>query len=164
MFVIRDRSEHEQRARSRLMEPRKRRRDRRRERVQNSSFMDTVRAAFVRWVALEKWREVEDLRTTLGLDLEQALEEARQFPGRGRYQAIWIARWKAEFRPGVTGTDPGSVYGSIERVVGAALQEEEAERKARGDPPLDEDPEYKAFVDGALESLLREGGGTLGTG
>ena len=34
--------------------------------------MDTVRAAFIRWLALEKWREVEDLRATLGFDLGQA--------------------------------------------------------------------------------------------
>lgn len=38
--------------------------------------MDTVRAAFVRWVALEKWREIEDLQTTLGFDLAQAVKEA----------------------------------------------------------------------------------------
>lgn len=126
--------------------------------------MDTVRPAFIRWVALEKWREVEDLKATLGMDLGQAIEEAGRFPGRGRYQALWIARWKAEVCPEVTSADAGSLFGAIERAVAAALQEEEAERKSRGDPPLDEDPEYKAFVDSALERLLGEGGGTLGTG
>ena len=146
------------------MEPRKKRRKRREERVSGNAFMDTVRGAFVRWVALEKWREVEDLRATLGLDLGQAVDEAGQFPGRGRYQHLWMARWKAEVRPEVTGTEPGGVFKAIEQAVATAIEEEEAERKARGDPQLDEDPEYKAFVDGALESLLREGGGTLGTG
>lgn len=126
--------------------------------------MDTVRAAFVRWVALEKWREVEDLRTTLGYDLAQAVKEAGKFPGRGRYQQLWVTRWQAEVRPEVTGTDSGSVFGSIERAVGAALQDEEAARKAGGDGSLEEDLEYKAFVDTALERLLGEGGGTLGTG
>lgn len=126
--------------------------------------MDTVRASFVRWVALEKWREIEDLRTTLGLDLERAIDEAGQFPGRGRYQPLWVARWKAELRPEVTGTEPGGVFKAIERAVAAAVEEEEAERKSRGDPQLDEDPEYKGFVDAALERLLGEGGGTLGTG
>lgn len=146
------------------MEPRKRKRKRREERVEGNAFMDTVRTAFVRWVALEKWREVEDLRTTLGMDLGQAIEEAERFPGRGAYHLLWVARWKAEVRPEVTGTDPGSVFGSIERAVGAALQDEEAERKAGGDCSLEEDPEYKAFVDTTLERLLGEGGGTLGTG
>ena len=146
------------------MEPRKKRRKGRGKRVQDSSFMDTVRAAFVRWVALEKWREIEDLRATLGLDLGRALDEAGQFPGRGRYQPLWVARWKAEVRPEVTGTEPGGVFKAIEQAVAAAVEEEEAERKSRGDPPLDEEPEYKAFVDAALERLLGEGGGTLGTG
>lgn len=146
------------------MEPPKKKRRRRRGRVQDSSFMDTVRPAFIRWLALEKWREIEDLRTTLGFDLAQALDEAGNFPNRGRYQRLWLARWKAEVRPEVTGMDPGSVFGAIEKAVAAAVEEEEAERKSRGDRPLDEDPEYKAFVDGALERLLGEGGGILGTG
>ena len=145
------------------MEPRRKRRKRREERVEGNAFMDTVRTAFVRWVALEKWREIEDLRTTLGFDLAQAADEAGKFPGRGRYQALWISQWKAEVRLEVTGTDPGSVFGAVERAVAAAVREEEAERKSRGDRPLDEDPEYKAFVDAALERLLGEGGGTLGT-
>lgn len=126
--------------------------------------MDTVRSAFIRWVALEKWREVEDLRSTLGLDLGPAIDEAARFPGRGRYQPLWVARWKAEVRPEVTGTDPGSLFGAIEKAAARAVEDEEAERKLRGDRQLDEDPEYKAFVDAALERLLGEGGGTLGTG
>src|SRR5688572_6887671 len=143
------------------MEPRKRKRGRRRERVEGNAFMDTVRAAFVRWLALEKWREVEDLRATLSFDLGQAVDEAGQFLGRGRYQPIWIARWQAEIRPNVAGADPGSLFAAIEQFVATALQEEEAERKSRGDRPIEEDPEYKAFVDRALERLLREG--DLGT-
>ena len=146
------------------MEPRKKRRKGRGKRAQDSSFMDTVRTAFVRWVALEKWREIEDLQTTLGFDLAQAVNEAGKFPGRGRYQPLWIAKWQAEVRPEVTGTEPGGVFKAIEQAVAAAVQEEEGERKARGDPPLDEEPEYKAFVDTALERLLSEGAGTLGTG
>ena len=50
-----------------------------------------------------------------------------------------------------------SIFAAIEKAVGAALDDEEAERKARGDRPLEEDGEYKAFVDGALERLLQEG-------
>jgi len=119
--------------------------------------MDTVRSAFIRWLALEKWREIEDLRATLGYGMEQALREAGEFPGRGRYQALWVARWQAEVRPELTGTDPGATFGAIERAVTSALSDEEAERKAHGDRPIDEDPEYKAFVDRALERLLREG-------
>src|SRR3990167_142328 len=101
------------------MEPRRKKR-RRKGTTEASSFMDTVRGAFIRWLALEKWREVEDLRTTLGFDLAQALDEAGNFPNRGRYQALWITRWKAEVRPEVTGMDPGSVFGAIEKAIAAA--------------------------------------------
>jgi hypothetical protein len=144
------------------MEPRKRKRGRRRERVEGNAFMDTVRAAFIRWLALEKWREVEDLRATLGLDLGQAVKEAAHFPNRGRYQLLWVSRWKLEVCPDAAGKDSGSMFAAIERAVTTAVQEEEAERKSQGDRPLEEDPEYKAFVDRALERLLREG--DLGTG
>jgi hypothetical protein len=144
------------------MEPRKRKRGRRRERVEGNAFMDSVRAAFIRWLALEKWREVEDLRATLGLDLGQAVNEAAQFPNRGRYQFLWVSRWKLEVCPDAAGKDSGSLFAAIERAVATAVQEEEAERKSQGDRPLEEDAEYKAFVDRALERLLREG--DLGTG
>ena len=119
--------------------------------------MDTVRAAFIRWSALEKWRELDDLRATLGMSLEQALDEAGRFSNRGRYAPIWTERWKAEIRPEGVGVGPGEIYAAIEKAVAAALEDEESERKARGDRPLDEDPEYKAFVDRELETLLRAG-------
>ena len=141
------------------MEPR---RKKRKGTIEASSFMDTVRDAFIRWLALEKWREIDDLRTTVGLDLAQAIDEAGHFPNRGRYRQIWVAQWKAELRSEITGTDPGSLFGAIEKTVAAALAEEVAERKANGDRPLEEDPEYKGFVDTAIERLLREG--DLGVG
>lgn len=119
--------------------------------------MDTVRAAFIRWMALEKWREVEDLRATLGLDLGQAVNEAAEFPSRGRYHHLWVSRWKLEVCPGAATKDSGSMFATIERAVATAVQEEEAERRLRGDRPLEEDPEYKAFVDRNLERLLRQG-------
>ena len=139
------------------MEPRKSKRGRRREHVGGNAFMDTVRPAFIRWLALEKWREVEDLRATLGFDLEQALEEAGQFLNRGRHQRLWEAEWKREVCRELTGKDSGDVFAAIERAVAAAVQQEEAERKLSGDRPLEEDPEYKAFVDRNLERLLRAG-------
>jgi hypothetical protein len=138
------------------MEPRRKKRERKGT-SEASSFMDTVRAAFIRWVALEKWREIDDLRITVGMELEQAIDEAGHFPGRGRYRQQWAARWKTEVRAEITGSDPGSLFAAIERAVSAALADEVAERQAGGDRPIDEDPEYKTFVDTALERLLREG-------
>jgi hypothetical protein len=139
------------------MEPRGKKGKRHGPRVGGDAFMDTVRPAFIRWLALEKWREVEDLRATLGIDLRQAVREAGQFPGRGRYQLLWVAQWKAEVRPDASGTDSGSVFAAIERAMAAAIRDEESERKLQSDRPLEEDPEYKAFIDRNLERLLREG-------
>lgn len=132
-------------------------------RVQGNAFMDTVRPAFVRYLALEKWREVEDLKTTLCLDPERALAEAGQFANRRGYRALWEARWRAEVLPRAAESEPGALFQAIERAIEAALREEESERKSRGEPPLEEDPEYKSFVDRQLERLLAEGGAILGT-
>ncbi len=66
-------------------------------------------------------------------------------------------------RPELTGSDTGSLFAAIEKAVAAALRDEESQRKTDGDVSLEEDPEYKAFVDTALEKLLSEGAGTLGT-
>lgn len=143
------------------MDTSKKRKKNRGQRVQDSSYMDTVRDAFVRWMALEKWREVEDLRSTLGYDLARAIGEAAKFPNRGRYRELWTAQWNAEVRPEAIGTEPGRLFGAIEKAMAAALRDEEAERKTSGDRDLDEEPEYKAFVDQGLEQLLRAG--DLGT-
>jgi|SoiMethySBSTD1v2_1073268.scaffolds.fasta_scaffold73225_3 hypothetical protein len=143
--------------RSENMETREKKHKRRDRRVGGNAFMDTVRAAFIRWMALEKWREVEDLRATLGFDLGQAVNEAAQFPSRGRYQLLWVSRWKLDVCRDAAAQDPGSLFAAIERAVGTAVQEEEAERKLQSDRPIEEDPEYKAFVDRNLERLLRQG-------
>jgi len=139
------------------MEPKKKGRKRRGERVTGNAFMDTVRPAFIRWLALEKWREVEDLRATLGFDLKQALEEAGRFPARGPHEPLWAAQWRREVCSELSGQDSGSVFAAIERAVTAALEQEEAQRRLVGDRPLEEDPEYKSFVDRNLERLLRQG-------
>ncbi|HEY7555814.1 MAG TPA: hypothetical protein VIH18_13510 [Candidatus Binatia bacterium] len=139
------------------MEPNKKRRKSRGERVSGNAFMDTVRPAFIRWFALEKWREVEDFRTTLGFSLEQALQEAGRFPGRGPHEPLWVAQWQREVCSETREQDSGAVFAAIERAVAVALQQEEAERKSSGDRPLEEDPEYKSFVDRNLERLLRQG-------
>lgn len=127
----------------------------RRERVEGHAFMDVVREAFVRWFALEKWREIEDLRDAAGLDWPRALAEAGSFLGRGRYAPLWVARWREHLGGGGITPDPGGVFAAIERAVAEAFRDEEAERKARGDRPIEEDPEFKGFVDASMERLIR---------
>ncbi|HEY7677897.1 MAG TPA: hypothetical protein VIG69_12540 [Candidatus Methylomirabilis sp.] len=123
--------------------------------------MDVARESFVRHVALEKWREVEDLRETLGLGPEPAAREAGRFPGRGAYGALWARRWNEQVPPQAAGGEPGRLFAAIEAAVATAVRDEEAARAARGDRPLDEDPEYKAFVDAALGRFLGEAAGGL---
>lgn len=125
-------------------------------RPQGNEFMDMAREAFVRYVALEKWREVQDATDTLGFDWSQAVREAARFPSRSPYQALWVQRWQEYLTGDATAGDAGTLFAAIERAVAAALGDEEEERKRRGAPPLDEDPEYKAFVDRSLENLLRQ--------
>lgn len=127
-------------------------------RPRGNEFMDVAREAFVRYVALDKWREVQDARETLGLDWGQAVRECGQFPGRGVYQACWVRRWEEHLTPDATAGDAGALFAAIEQAVAAAVRDEGEERKRRGAPPLDEDPEYKAFVDRTLENLLRQAG------
>jgi hypothetical protein len=153
MTVLSTSNEHEHK----FMELKKKGRKRRRERVGGNAFMDTVRPAFIRWVALEKWREVDDLRATLDFNLEQALQEASRFPGRGPHEPLWVAQWQREVCSAVHYQDSGSLFAAIERAVTIALQEEEAARQSAGDRPLEEDAEYKSFVDRNLERLLRQG-------
>lgn len=136
-------------------------RGRRQGRVQGQSFMDVAREAFVRYVALEKWREVTDLQETLGLDPERAAREAGQFPGRGAYRDLWARRWEEQVVPQAADGNQGKLFAAIEGAIAAALQDEEAARTARGDRALDEDPEYKAFVDAALGRFLAEAAGGL---
>lgn len=144
-----------------MEERRKKKGERKRDRAEGKEFMDAAREAFVRYVALEKWREIEDMRETLGFDWARAAKEAGQFPGRGRYQALWVLRWEEQVLPDVAGTDPGQLFAALEAAIAAAVHDEVGERKSRGDRPLDEDPEYKAFLDLALERLFREQAGEL---
>ena len=145
------------------MEVRRRKRgERQHDRVQGREFMDVAREAFVRYVALDRWREIEDMRETLGFDWTQATQEAGRFLGRGVYAPIWDRQWQEHVLPQVQDADPGKLFAAIERAVAAALHAEEAERKIRGDRPLDEDAEYKAFLDSALEKLFRETSVDLG--
>ncbi|MBI4611831.1 MAG: hypothetical protein HY726_22810 [Candidatus Rokubacteria bacterium] len=147
-----------------MEEGRKKKRDRRRDRAEGKEFMDAAREAFVRYMALEKWREVEDMRETLGFDWAQAAKEAGQFPGRGSYHRLWVRRWEEDVLPQATGTDPGKLFAALEAAITAAVRDEEEERKARGDRPLDEEPEYKGFLDAALGKLYREAAGELEPG
>ena len=122
-------------------------------------FMDAAPEAFVRDLALDRWRDYEALRETLG-DARQALAEAGLFPGRGPYRPLWERIWREQVVAPMPPLD-ARLFGVIEAAVSAALAEELTARQARGDRPLDEDPEYKAFIDRALGNLFIEAAGEI---
>lgn len=138
------------------------RRARRDQRVEGQSLIDVAREAFIRHLALDRWRDVAELRETCGLPLAQALEEAGRFLERWPYQDLWRRRWEEEVLPLAPGPEqPGLLFGAIERATARAIEDEEAERRRRGDRPLAEDPAYLTFLAGAYGKLQREAAGGL---
>ncbi|MGE5304867.1 MAG: hypothetical protein ACM3TN_16270 [Alphaproteobacteria bacterium] len=130
-------------------------------RRKSKEFMDAGREAFIRHTALGKWREMEDIRETLGFDWPSAAREAAQFLGRGPYQLLWVRRWQEQVLPQAAESDPGKLFAAVEGAIAAALLDEEKERKNRGDRPLDEEAEYKEFIDASMERLFQEQAGEL---
>jgi hypothetical protein len=117
--------------------------------------MDVAREGFVRSVALGKWRDVQALRETGGLDWAASARQAGVFLERGPYQALWVKRWEEHVLGAGSFADVGALFAAIERAVAAAVQDEVEARRARGDRPLDEDPQYREFVDVTLGRLAR---------
>lgn len=136
------------------MTRRPRRRD---ERVEGSAFMDVARQAYVRHLSLDRWRDVQDLMETNGLDWPAAVADAGRFPDRFPYQGLWRRRWDEHVVPAAATGDAAVVFAAIEAAVTAALDDEEAERAARGDRPLDLDPGFTAFLDQSFGRLARQG-------
>lgn len=120
-------------------------------------FMDAVYEAYVRYVALTKWRDLEGM-TAAGIAPMAALAQAGQFPERGRYRAIWEEVWQSRLGEAQPGP---ALLGLIETALSAALEREMEDRKRTRDRPVDEDPEFKGFVDRALDQLFAEEAGTL---
>lgn len=124
-----------------------------------SAALDETQAAFVRHVALERWRDWEALAETLG-DPRRALAEAGVFLERGAYRAPWQRLWRERVVDAAPPLD-AALFAVIEDAVAAALAQEVAERRDRGDRPVEEDPEYRAFTDRVVARLLREAGAAI---
>ncbi|MFQ5898174.1 MAG: hypothetical protein ACE5JN_08000 [Candidatus Methylomirabilia bacterium] len=123
----------------------------------SKGFVDAVYDGYIRHVALSKWREVQGMLAA-GTPAQVVLREVGQFPERGCYRAIWEECWQAHLR----GREEASpLVGAIEALVRDALEREREERKRTGDRPLDEEADFKGFVDGAFEQLFAEEAGSL---
>lgn len=123
-------------------------------------FMDAALDAYVRHLALEKWREVLDRQDALGESLLEAVRAAGHFAGCGTYQDIWERWWAAEVIAAQDAPDT-SLFGSIETAVQGALSEEIRTRQERGDAPLEDGVAYRTFIDHAMNRLFAEEAGSL---
>ncbi len=123
-------------------------------------FMDAALDAYVRHLALEKWREVLDRQDALGESLHEASQASGHFAGCGPYQDIW-ERWWRDDVVAVQETPGTSLFGCIEAAVQGALREEISTRQQRGDAPLEDGVAYRTFVDHAMNRLFAEEAGSL---
>lgn len=139
------------------MEPR---RGGKRGRRKSKEFMDAALEAYVRHLALDKWREVTDLQETAGVTREQALIEAGYFQERGVYRPLWEHWWQKEVLAQAT-TSTLPLFGCIEAAIGGALREERETRLQCGETLLEDTLAYKAFLDRALDRLFEEEAGSL---
>ncbi len=139
---------------------RRRRRGGKQGRRKSNEFMDVALDAYIRHLALEKWREVTDLQESLGVDSAQAVRDAGSFAERGPYRHIWERWWQTEI-VAVTAPPDSPLFGYIETAVKGALTEEIAARQQQGDASLEDTLAYKTFLDQALDHLFEEEAGSL---
>jgi hypothetical protein len=118
--------------------------------------MDAARQAFVRHLALDKYREIEDMQETQGFDATRAAEEACTFLARGPYREVWRRHWRELVVAAAEHVSGPALLPMIEQALTTALADEEAARQASGDRALDEEPEYRRFVDASIERINRE--------
>lgn len=136
---------------------RRRRKGGKRGRKKSKEFMDAALDAYIRDLALEKWRQVTDLQESLGVDLAQAVRDAGGFPERDAYRSIWERWWQAE----VVGGQISSLLGCIEAAVRGALGEEIETRQQQGDKSLEDTLDYTTFLSRALDHLFEEEAGSI---
>ena len=141
------------------MERRRRGKGGKQGRRKSKEFMDAALEAYIRHLALQKWREVTDLQETVGIDTAQAICEAGRFLERGAYRDIWERCWRSEVTADRAPSAP--LFGSIEAAVQRALRQEIDARRQCGDASLEDTLAYKGFLDRALDQLFEEEAGSL---
>lgn len=129
-------------------------------RRKSKEFMDAALDGYIRHLALVKWREVNDLQESLGVDAAQAIRDAGRFPERDVYRHVWERWWQAQVVP-VAAPPDSPLIGRIEAAVKGALGEEVEARKQQGDTSLEDTLGYKRFLDHALDQLFEEEAGSL---
>ena len=139
---------------------RRRRKGGKRGKQKGKEFMDAALDAYIRDLALEKWRQVTDLQETLGVATAQAVRDIGSFPERGAYRSIWERWWQAQV-VAVASAQASPLFGCIEEAVKGALTEEINLRRQQGDALLEDTLAYKMFLDRALDHLFEEEAGSI---
>ncbi len=139
---------------------RRRRKGGKRGRKKSNEFMDAALDAYIRDMALEKWREVTDMQESLGVNFEQAVRDSGSFPERGPYRDIWERSWQTQVVAAAVTAD-SSPIGNIEAAVRSALIEEITARQQRDDKQLEDTHHYKTFLDSAMDHLFEEEEGSI---
>lgn len=129
---------------------------------EGKEFMDAVQEAYIRYLALERFRDVQGIREVMtGEELKAVLEEVGRFQERGRYREIWEKQWRTYVADKLFLDNEGLIFQAIEQAISVALEEEEAERERKGDASIFDERSFKAFVDYALGQLLTEAAGEI---
>ncbi|MFQ5682129.1 MAG: hypothetical protein ACE5HC_02555 [Candidatus Binatia bacterium] len=136
------------------------RRKGKRGRRKSKELMDAALDAYIRHLALEKWRQVTDLQETLGVDVGQAVRDVGCFPERGAYGNIW-ERWWQTHVVGIHNAETSPLIEHIEAAVQGALEEEIVTRQKQEDVTVEDTLGYKAFLDSAMDHLFEEEEGSI---
>ena len=139
---------------------RKGRRGKKRGRSKNKEFMDAALDAFIRDQALQKWQEVDGLRSGAKLNALQAVEASNEFLAKGAYRDLWRDWWQQEVIDAEQGIDE-ALFGKIENAVRGAVLEEREARKQEQDALLEDSFVYKEFIARQMEHLLFEAAGDI---
>ena len=124
-----------------------------------TQFIDVAFDGYIRYLALDKWRIIDEAISLNGLSMEQAYQEAGDFQERGPYAPLWTRRWAVQKAASVESSAHPLAW--IETALRSALEEEREARKAKADPSIEDTLHYKAFMDQAMESLLEEASGEI---
>jgi len=79
-----------------MSEVRNKYRRKKRGKSKNKEFMDAALDAFIRDQSLQKWHEVDGLRTGAEIDASQAVKSSSEFMVKGPYREIWRRWWQQE--------------------------------------------------------------------
>ena len=111
-----------------MSEVRNKYRRKKRGKSKNKEFMDAALDAFIRDQSLQKWHEVDGLRTGAEIDASQAVKSSSEFMVKGPYREIWRRWWQREVIDKEQGTKE-TLFAQIEKsVTGAVLEEREVRR------------------------------------